>query len=177
MSVTRDIARTYRAPREVLRRRVAGAPREDRALAVVMAGCVLMFVAQWPLLSRLAFEDPSVALDMRLGGALLGWVFIAPLALYLLAAAVHGVLRLFGGRANWYEARMALFWALLASTPLWLLNGLVAGFIGPGAGQTIVGGLALLAFLGFWGAGLWEIETGHGAEQAATTEPGRGRAT
>jgi hypothetical protein len=162
MSVTRDIARTYRAPREVLRRRVAGAPREDRALAIVMAACALMFVSQWPGLSRLAFEDPSVPLDMRLGGALLGWVFIAPLALYLLAAVVHAIARLFGGRASWYEARMALFWALLASSPLWLLNGLVAGFIGPGPELTLVGLAALLAFLVFWGAGLWEVETGRG---------------
>lgn len=162
MSVTRDIARSYRAPREVLRRRVAGPAREDRALAIVMAACVLMFVAQWPLLSRLAFEDPSVPLDMRLGGALLGWVFIAPLTLYVLAAVVHGVARLFGGRASWYEARMALFWAFLASSPLWLLNGLVAGFVGPGPGQTLVGAAALLVFLFIWGAGLWEVETGRG---------------
>jgi len=162
MSITRDIARSYRAPREVLRRRVAGPAREDRALAIVMAACILMFVAQWPLLSRLAFEDPSVPIDMRLGGALLGWVFIAPLTLYVLAAVVHGVARLFGGRASWYEARMALFWAFLASSPLWLLNGLVAGFVGPGPGQTLVGAAALLVFLVFWGAGLWEVETGRG---------------
>jgi hypothetical protein len=160
MSITRDIARSYRAPREVLRRRVAGPAREDRALAIVMAACILMFVAQWPLLSRLAYEDPSVPIDMRLGGALLGWVFIAPLTLYVLAAVVHGVARLFGGRASWYEARMALFWAFLASSPLWLLNGLVAGFVGPGPGQTLVGAAALLVFLVFWGAGLWEVETG-----------------
>ena len=162
MSITRDIARTYRAPREVLRRRVAGPPREDRALAIVMAACALMCVSQWPLQSRLAFEDPTVPLDMRLGGALLGWVFIAPLALYLLAAVVHALARLFGGRASWYEARMALFWALLAATPLWLLNGLVAGFVGPGPGLTLVGLAALAAFLLFWGAGLWEVETGRG---------------
>jgi hypothetical protein len=162
MSVTRDIARTYRAPREVLRRRVAGAPREDRALAIVMAACALMFVSQWPLQSRLAFEDPTVPLDMRMGGALMGWVFIAPLAFYLLAAVVHAIARLFGGRASWYEARMALFWALLAASPLWLLNGLVAGFIGPGPELTMVGLAALLTFLVFWGAGLWEVETGRG---------------
>jgi hypothetical protein len=108
----------------------------------------------------MAFEDPSVPLDMRLGGALLGWVFIAPLTLYVLAAVVHGVARLFGGRASWYEARLALFWAFLASSPLWLLNGLVAGFVGPGPGQTLVGAAALLVFLFLWGAGLWEVETG-----------------
>jgi hypothetical protein len=168
MSVTRDIARTYRAPREVLRRRVAGPAREDRALAILMGACIMMFVAQWPLQSRLAFENPDVPLDMRLGGALLGWVFIAPLAFYLLAAVSHLLARLFGGQGRWFDARMALFWALLASTPLWLLNGLVAGFVGPGPELTIVGAAAGLAFFVFWGAGLWEVETaerdkGHGA--------------
>ena len=160
MSITRDIARTYRAPREVLRRRVSGPPREDRALAILMGACVLMFVEQWPFQARLAYENPDVPLDMRLGGALMGWVFLAPLAFYVLAAVSHLVARVLGGQARWFDARMALFWALLASTPLWLLNGLVAGFVGPGPGQTIVGAAALLAFLVFWGAGLWDVETG-----------------
>ena len=159
MSVTRDIVRTYRHPRQVLRRRVAGGPREDRALAVLMAACFLVFVAQWPYLARLAHEDPSVTLQMRLGGALMGWLFIAPLGAYVLAAITHAAARLVGGRASWFKARMALFWALLAASPLWLLNGLVAGFIGPGPSLNLVGAVAIGAFGVFWGAGLWEVET------------------
>lgn len=162
MSVALDIARTYRAPRRVLRRRAAPPFSEPRALAVLMGACLIMFVAQWPVASRAAWENPAVPLDARLGGALLGWLFIAPLAFYGIGALSHVVARLFRGRGSWYEARMALFWALLASSPLWLLNGLVLGFVGQGPAAAVTGSLAGLAFLGFWGAGLVEMEQGNG---------------
>lgn len=162
MSVALDIARTYQAPRRVLRRRAAPPASEPRALAVLMAGCAMMFVAQWPVASRAAFEDPSVPLDARLGGALLGWLILAPLAFYAIGALTHVVGRALGGRASWYEARLALFWALLAASPLWLLNGLTLGFVGPGPAATATGSIAGLAFLLFWGAGLLDMEQGNG---------------
>ncbi len=158
MSVTLDIARTYRAPREVLRRRLSGGQREDRALAIVMAACVLIFIAQWPRLSREAYLNPEIELNALMAGALLGWVFFAPLALYGIAAVSHVLARLVGGKGTWHGARMALFWALLAAAPMWLLSGLVAGFVGPGPALSITGFAALAAFLVFWGAGLMEVE-------------------
>lgn len=157
MSATLDILRSYRDPAGVLRRRMAGG-REDRALATLMLACALVFVAQWPRLSREAFLDPSIALEARLGGALLGWMFLAPLMLYAMAALSHLVAKLFGGRASWFGARMALFWALLAAAPLWLLNGLAAGFIGPGPLLQAFGLAAFGAFLGIWLTGLVSIE-------------------
>ncbi len=160
MSIALDIFRTYRSPRSVLRNRVTGGPREDRALAVLVAGCFVMFIAQWRYLARLAYEDPTIPLQARLGAALLGWLFLAPLAFYGLSAIAHLLARLMGGQASWFEARMALFWALFASTPLWLLNGLVLGFLGPGTEATGVGLLALAALLIFWIAGLREVEGG-----------------
>jgi hypothetical protein len=160
MSVSTDIVRTYRSPRRVVREKLARGVREDRALATLIGACVLIFVAQWPLLSRQAHLDPSVPLDVRLGGALLGWLFIAPMAAYVFAALSHVLARIFGGAGSWFGARLALFWALLASSPLWLLNGLVAGLIGPGAALSAVGFVAICVFLVFWGAGLWEAERG-----------------
>ncbi|NNE88006.1 MAG: YIP1 family protein [Silicimonas sp.] len=154
MSVVRDIMRTYRAPREVQARRMSGAPREDRALAVLMGACVLIFVAQWPRLSREAFLDPSIGFDARLAGALFGWIMVMPLVFYALAVITQLILRAFGTAGAGYASRMSLFWALLASTPLWLLTGLTAGFVGPGAGLTITGIAALGAFVIFWMAGL-----------------------
>lgn len=162
MSVTNDIARSYTRPRSVLRRRVADGVREDRALAILLAGCVLMFVAQWPALSRAAFEDPSIPLEARLGGALMGWLFIAPLALYVIAGATHLLAKLCGGQGSGYASRMALFWALLAASPLWLLSGLVAGFIGPGIALNLTGLVAGVAFFGIWLAGLWEVQSRNG---------------
>ena len=157
MSIVMDILGSYRRPRATYRNRVGDAPREDRAIAVLMGACILVFVAQWPRLSREAFlsgED----VQMLIGGTLLGWVFIMPLVLYALGTLSHFVARLFGGRGTAYRARFALFWALLCAGPLWLLNGLVAGFIGPGPALSVTGLIALAAFLAFWSINWREAE-------------------
>lgn len=154
VSIIADIARTYVAPRAVQASRIAGGPREDRALAVLMGACVLIFVAQWPRLSREAFLDPSIGFDARLAGALFGWIMVMPLVFYALALVAQLVVRALGVTGAGFACRMTLFWALLASTPLWLLTGLAAGFAGAGTGLTIVGIAALGAFGIFWIAGV-----------------------
>lgn len=153
MSITAEIVRTYRAPGAAVRDQLARGKREDRALLVLMLACALIFVAQWPRLSREAHltERP---LDMLMGGALMGWLLVAPLLLYGLAALSIAVVRMAGFRVEPFAARFALFWALLAAAPLWLLHGLMAGLAGPGSSLTLVGALALAAFLWFWWAGL-----------------------
>lgn len=150
MAVVAEIVQSWRNPRRVIRDRLDDGVREDRALAVLMGACLLIFVAQWPRLARDAYIDPSTPLDMRLGGAMLGWIFLAPLALYLIAAVTHLIAKLLGGQGSWFGARMALFWALLATAPFWLINGLVAGFVGPGLALTVTGVFALAAFLVVW---------------------------
>ena len=154
MSLVQDIIRTYRAPREVQARRMAGPPREDRALAVLMGACFLIFIAQWPRLSREAFLDPTIPFDARMAGALFAWIMIMPLAFYALSLLLQGVLAVIGRRAPGARVRAGLFWALLASTPLWLLTGLMAGFAGEGAGPALTGALALAAFVIFAAFGL-----------------------
>lgn len=158
MSVLPDILRTYRAPRQVLRSRMAGPPREDRALAILMAACGLIFIAQWPRLAREAWIDPSISLDARLAGALFAWIIVMPLVFYALAFVIQVTIRLSGRPATAYQVRMALFWALLTSGPLWLASGLVAGFAGPGAAFTVVSTLGLAALVGFVWAGLSGLE-------------------
>lgn len=149
MPVTADITATYRRPGRVMERLLAMGQREDRALVFVMAFCILAFVARLPALARQSHID-GTDLNMQMGGALMGTVFLLPLILYLLAGLSHLVARAFGGKGDWYGARLALFWSLLASTPLMLLNGLVAGFIGPGPALTSVGFLWFVVFLWFW---------------------------
>lgn len=153
MAVTTDIAAMYRRPRPVIARLLEMGPREDRALVFLMLFCVLAFVAQLPRLSREAFLGDQ-ELNMLMSGALLGWIFIAPLVFYAVAALSHLVARIFGGKGGWHGARVVLFWALLASAPVMLLHGLVAGFIGPGAAQTLVGILWLAVLGWFWFTGL-----------------------
>ncbi len=149
MPVARDIAATYRGPRRVMRRLLAMGPREDRALVILMAACVAVFIAQWPRLSREAHLTGQ-ELNPLLGGTLMAWIFIAPLLFYTMAFLSHLVLRALGRTCDAFATRLALFWALLASTPLILLHGLVAGFIGPGIELQIVGALWLVIFLWFW---------------------------
>lgn len=166
MAVTTDIFRSWRAPRDVLRRQLQAGPREDRALAMLMAACALIFAAQLPRLARQAHLSDEIPLQALLSGALLGWVFLAPLFFYALAALSHIVARVLGGRGGWFGARLALFWALLAVSPLWLFQGLVAGFIGPGIVLTAISALLGVLLLYIWLSGLREAE---GFGRALTT--------
>ncbi len=157
MPVTTDIVATYRGPGRVMRRLLDMGPREDRALAFVMAFCTIAFVAQMPGMARRAHLE-GVELNMLLGGALLGSVIILPLLLYFVALVSHWAARLMGGSGSAYGARLALFWALLSSAPLVLLNGLVAGFIGPGPTLSVVGLLWVAVFVWFWLSGLRQAQ-------------------
>jgi nitrogen fixation/metabolism regulation signal transduction histidine kinase len=159
MPVTSDIVASYRGPRRVMRRLLAMGTHEGRALAILMAGCAVTFIAQWPRLAREAHLQEA-DLQMLLGGALLGWVFIAPLAFYLIAFLTHLVSRAMGGQGSAYDARMALFWSFLAATPVLLLHGLVAGFVGPGIELTLVGAAWFAVFLWFWLSNLREAGWG-----------------
>lgn len=158
MAIAGDILESYRAPGRVLARKLSAGPREDRALAILMIACFLMFVAQWPGLARAAHLDPSVPLEARMGGALMGLLFIVPLLAYGMAALSHLAARLFGGQGSWFGARLALFWALLSVSPLMLFQGLVAGFVGPGPAQSATGIVVLIAFLWLWLGGLRAAE-------------------
>lgn len=157
VSVTGDILRTYRAPRRVVRSILNAGQREDRALIYLMLACALIFVGQWPRLSREAHLSDQ-PLEMLVGGAALGWLFFAPLILYGIAALSHLLARLFGGKGTHWRARIALFWALLAVAPLMLLHGLVSGFIGAGPQLTVVGAVVAVAFGLVWGISLHEAE-------------------
>lgn len=160
MTVTGDILATWRRPRDILRAKLAEGPRDDRALAMLMGACGLIFIAQWPALSRAATLDPSVPLEARMSGALLATVFILPPTLYGVAAISHLIARAIGGRGSHFGARLALFWALLCTAPLMLLNGIVAGFIGQGVQAMLVGLVVLAAFVWLWLTLLAEAERG-----------------
>ncbi len=160
MGVTLDIPRAWVAPRRVMARRLAGGVREDQALIYLMAGCFIVFVAQWPRLLIAARLDPGTPFQARISGALWAWLFIAPLAFYAISALSHLLARAVGGAGSWFGARMALFWALLAAAPMWLANGAVLALLGRGMIYQITGLLGLLGFLAIWLASLVEAEKG-----------------
>ncbi len=97
MAVSADILRSYRAPRAVLRDRLARGPhagREGRALVYLMIACGLIFVAQWPRLARQAHLTDEVPFEALMAGALFGWMFLAPLFFYAVGALLGLALRI-----------------------------------------------------------------------------------
>lgn len=154
MSVVADILLSFRAPRAVLRRLAGGERREARILVYLMIACVLIFVAQWPRLARVAHLDDAIPMEALLSGALFGWVFVMPLFLYALAGLMALVLRVVVRGADGFAVRLALFWALLVASLPALLQGMVMGVIGPGLEASLTGGLVVVVFLAVLIAGL-----------------------
>lgn len=153
MAITRNITATYRGPGRVVARILGGPQREDRVLQFLIAACIVIFIAQTPYQSREAFLDDSVPFQARLYWSAFLWIFLFPLVMYALAALVWLVSRVMPRAPSGYEIRVALFWALLASTPVILLLGLTAGLMGPGPALQGVALLWLAVFLWFWVAG------------------------
>jgi hypothetical protein len=153
MSVACDIVATYRGPHNVVARILAMGEREDRAFVILIAACAVVFVGQWPRLAREAHLTGQ-ELNMLLGGTLMAWLFFAPLLAYALAFVLHLIFRAFRRKQSPFGARIALFWAMLATSPLILLHGLVAGFIGDGIQLTVVGVVWFGCFLWFWTSGM-----------------------
>ncbi len=170
MSATNDIFATYLGPARVLRRRIETSPGEAGALMTLMMACFIIFVSQWPYLSLQAQIDPSRGVSERVAYALFAWVFIWPLAFYVIALGTYALFRLLRSVSTAFEHRMALFWALLAAVPLWLLWGMLRGIIGETSAVDTVGFLAFAAFVVFWSTGLREIHRPRHGHAAAEKE-------
>lgn len=157
MTVSTDMVATWRRPREILRRLLARGQSEPFAFSLLLVFLALAFIGQWPVAAREAFlADEASALPRILARAL---AVLATIPFwYLLAALSRLVARALGGQGTWYGARIALFWALAAVGPLMLLQGLVAGMIGPGPALSAVTLVVGVAFLWLWSTLLHEAE-------------------
>jgi hypothetical protein len=159
MSITTDLVATWTRPRAILRQHLARGQSEPFALSFLLVFLVLAFVGQWPVAAREAFLAGEPSATPRIVAVAYGVLLLIPLA-YLLAALSRLVARALGGQGTWYGARIALFWALAAIGPLFLLQGLVAGMIGPGPALTLVTVVVGVAFLWLWTTLLREAERG-----------------
>ena len=165
MAITTDIVRTWRGPRKVMRKLLDRDQREGQAFGYLMISCFLIFVAQWPRLSRtaagfdLAPGTETPELTQLMAYEFLAWVMVWPFFLYVLAAGSHVVAKIFGGKGSWYSARMALFWSLLATVPVLMLHGLTTGFVGPSLQANLVGAIWIVAFAVIWLQSLREAES------------------
>lgn len=156
MAVTTDILSSWRSPRAAIRRHLARGVSEPFAFSLLLVFLILAFIGQWPQASREAFvaQEPSAA--PRLLGRGLAVLATIPLW-YGMAAVSHLIARAVGGRGSWYGARLALFWALATVSPLMLLQGMVAGMIGPSPALWLVSGGVGAAFLWLWLTMLHEV--------------------
>ncbi len=161
-SVVLDVLASWRTPRRVVRELLERGVREDRVFGYLMAACLIIFVAQWPRLARETYLA-GTALDQRIAYELVAWLIVWPLVFYGIAALSHLAARAAGGSGSLFGARLALFWALLASVPGGMLSGLVAGFIGPGVQLAISGMIWLGGFGVIWICGLLEVQRKGGA--------------
>lgn len=154
MALTSDIVATYKGPSRVIGRFLGQGRNEVRALLFVLIAGLLMFIAAAPYQAREAQLNPDGPLEVRLYWSAFLFIFIIPLLLYGLAALIWMVSKVARMPVSGYEVRFTLFWALLASTPVLLLLGLVAGMIGQGAQLQLVGFIWLAVFGWFWISGL-----------------------
>ena len=167
MSISNDVFRAWVRPRAVMRRLLDAGERENRALAILMAGCLLIFVAQWPRLVRLSegIDLPAGAemqeLSQLIAYSLVSWLIVWPLIFYIAAGITRILARVVRGKGTGYGARLAMFWAVLASTPAALLYGLLAGFNGETLGTQAVGAVWLVGLVWIWVQSLREAESGN----------------
>lgn len=159
MTVTTDLVATWARPRAILRQHLARGRSEPFAVSFLLIFLLLAFVAQWPAAAReahLAGEASALPRILPRAFAVLATIPVW----YGLAAVSRLVAGALGGQGTWYSARIALFWALAAIGPLMLLQGLVAGMIGPGPALTTVTVLIGAGFLWLWLTLLHEAERG-----------------
>lgn len=159
MSASTELVASWRHPRAGLRRHLARGVSEPFAFTLLLIFLILAFVGQWPLAAREAYLAGEASALPRILPRALAVLATIPLW-YGLAALSRLVARVLGGKGSWYSARIALFWALASVSPLMLLQGLVAGMIGPGTALVAVSVLSGLAFLGLWLTMLHEAEKG-----------------
>jgi Yip1 domain len=154
-SLVGAIFRGYSDPRASMARQFAAGPSEPRALVYVLIACVLGLVASLPNALRvsgsIAAED---AVSAAIAAHLFGYLFLAPLLLYGVAALVHLSARAFGGRGGFLEARMALAWALLLGVPIALALSLLGVVVPIALGPAGLPAIELMRYAGlaFW---LW----------------------
>lgn len=154
MALTQDIIATYKGPGRVVSRFLAQGRNEVRALLFMLIAGLLMFVASAPYQAREAELNPDIPFLARMYWSAFFYIMILPILIYIFAAIIWGLSRIARRQVTGYEVRFTLIWALLASTPVILLMGLTAAFIGTSVQLQVVGFVWIAVFGWFWAAGL-----------------------
>lgn len=149
MAVTAEILASWRAPRLGMRRHLARGKSEPFVFSLLLVFLIVAFIGQWPVAAREAYLANDGSVSARVMARALAVLATIPLW-YGLAALSHLIARLAKGQGSWYSARLALFWALATVSPLMLLQGMVAGMIGPGPALLLVNSTVGLGFFYLW---------------------------
>lgn len=160
-----DIINAYGGLRASMRGRMDRNSSEEQLLATVMFGSFVVFLSFLP---RLFATDISGNPDQSFAGGIIMWFFVVmfffPLVLYGISVLSHWLCKPFGGSAQLFDTRHALFWMLAVLAPVLLLKamlGSVAIQLGGALGGYILATLnvlLLLAVLRIWGAFLAEVQ-------------------
>ena len=124
MRLILDMINAWGGLRASMSRQIAANPREAKLLAYAMLAGVLGFVARVPgalLQDRQSDDFAPILWSLFVSG-----VFFAPLFFYLIAALSALALRFLGRKVAYRDMRLALFWALLVSTPILFATTLAA---------------------------------------------------
>ena len=157
MAVATDIVRAYAGPRRTARLVLSKVDTESKALALVMIGCTFLFIAQFPelvLQGRTNAGQPTLA--AMAAGRFIGTLLFAPLMFYLLAGATGALMRLLDRQISWLHSRVSLFWAVLAASPLVLIEAVAGGLQLNDLVQQTVSVATIVLFTAFWVSGLVE---------------------
>lgn len=130
---------------------------EERILFYAFLFSFLNYLARLPNLSMIAATSSDLQFSGLAIANFVSGVLMAPLVMYLLAALSHLVLRIFGGKASWREARLAMMWAALVSLPLILITGVLKVLV-PDMPIWVAQMVTGMVFLWQWGKCLQVVE-------------------
>ena len=142
----------WRDPRAAMARETGQGLSEARSLLHLMLACGLFFVASLPNAIREAQAlDIADPVEGAIAAHIFGYLAMAPLLAYGLAALVHLAAHPFGARGGFRAARAALFWSLLLVAPL----ALGLALIGVGVEVAAPRLLPIVGWLGYAALAVW----------------------
>ena len=102
---------------------------EARLLAYGFTISILLFLERLPgkVVSHTS-EGSQIPLLPAIGIDLFASIFFVPLFLYLVSAILHLILLPFGGKATFFQSRLAFFWSIIVCAPILLIFSLVEAF-------------------------------------------------
>lgn len=123
-TITGQVIGAYRDLRASFEAQLGAGYGEERLLAYVALACLLAFVAGIPAALRTgAFVEDGQLLPGIIAGRFVAMVLFGPLFLYGFAALTHVIaVFTFGGRGDYFSARVAFFWSLILGVPLLLIQ-------------------------------------------------------